>query len=91
MKKAEFIEAVAEKANLSKKDAAVAVNAVLDVIVETVAAKEKVSITGFGAFDSKLVKARVGRNPQTGDTMQISAKQRVSFKVGNSFKEAVKP
>lgn len=89
MKKAELVAAVAEKSGLSKKDAEKALNAVLDSIVETVAAGDKVSLIGFGTFETRTRNARTGRNPRTNATIEIPASTQPVFKAGRGFKEAV--
>lgn len=89
MKKAELIAAVAEKSGLSKKDAEKAVSAVLDSIVEAVAAGDKVSVVGFGTFETRVRNARTGLNPRTKETIQIPASKQPAFKAGRAFKDAV--
>ena len=90
MNKTPLIEAIADKANLSKSDASKALEALQQTIVETVSAKETVTLTGFGTFAAKERAARTGRNPQTGEELQIAATTTPSFKAGKSFKDAVK-
>ncbi len=89
MKKAELIAAVVEKTGLTKKDAEKAVNAVLDTVVETVAAGDKVALVGFGTFESRKREGRVGQNPQTGEKIDIPATTVPAFKAGQAFKSAV--
>ena len=89
MNKAELVTAVAAKTGLSKKDSEKAVNAAFDTITETLAAGEKVQVVGFGVFETKERGARVGRNPQTKEEMEIPASRVASFKVGKALKEAV--
>ena len=89
MKKAEPIAAVAEKSGLTKKDAEKAVSAVLDSIVEAVAAGDKVSVVGFGTFETRTRNARTGLNPRTKETIQIPASKQPAFKAGRAFKDAV--
>ena len=89
MNKTELTMAVAEKAGLSKKDAAAAVNAVLDVIGSTLAAGEKVSLPGFGNFEVKTRAERQGRNPVTKETVMLPAAKRPSFKAGKNLKDLV--
>ena len=67
MNKTELINAVAEKADLSKKDAEAAITAMVDAITEALAQEEKVQLVGFGSFEVKTRAARVGRNPKTGE------------------------
>lgn len=89
MNKTELTAAVAEKTGLSKSAAAAAVQAVTDVITEELAAGGKVQLVGFGTFDVTERAAREGRNPQTGETMTISASKAPKFKAGKALKDAV--
>ena len=89
MNKNELIAAVAEKTGLAKKDADKAVKAVIETVVASVAAGEKVEIVGFGTFEGHERKARQGKNPQTGAVMEIPGSVVPSFKAGKAFKEAV--
>ena len=89
MNKTELIMAVAEKAELSKKDADKAVNAMLDTIMETVALEEKVQIVGFGTFEIRNRSERQGRDPRTNSPITIPASKVPAFKVGRAFKNAV--
>lgn len=89
MNKTELITAVAEKADLSKKDAEVAVTAVIDAITEALVQGEKVQVVGFGAFEVKERAERIGRNPQTKETIQIPASKTPVFKAGKALKDAV--
>ncbi|MBM7703416.1 HU family DNA-binding protein [Metabacillus iocasae] len=90
MNKTELVNAVAEKSELSKKDAAKAVDALLDTISTTLAAEDKIQLVGFGTFEVRERAARTGRNPQTGEEMQIAASKVPAFKAGKELKEAVK-
>lgn len=90
MSKRDFVEAVAENAGLTKKDADAAVKAVTQVIIEQVAAGDKISLVGFGTFESGTRAARQGRNPQTGEPMDIPETKVPKFKPGKAFKDAVK-
>ena len=81
--------AVAEKAELSKKDAEKAVAAVFAAIEEAVAAGDKVQLVGFGTFEVRERAARTGRNPQTGAEIKIAASKQPAFKAGKAFKDAV--
>ena len=83
------IDAVAEAGNLSKKDAAVAVNAVTDAIVAALKNGEKVQLVGFGNFEVKEREARECRNPKTGETVMAAAAKRPAFTAGKSLKEIV--
>lgn len=87
MNKAELIDAVAKQAQLSKKDATMAVNATLTSIKKATKKSDGVSIVGFGSFNQVKRKARKGRNPQTGETIQIKASKSVRFRPGKAFKE----
>ena len=89
MNKVELVAAVAEKAELSKKDAEKAVSAVLDAIVEALASGDKVSVVGFGSFEVRERGERTGRNPRTKETIVIPASKQPVFKAGKAFKDAV--
>ncbi|HIP12964.1 MAG TPA: HU family DNA-binding protein [Arcobacter sp.] len=90
MNKAEFIDAVASKTGLSKKDAKAALEASLETITETLAKKETVSFIGFGTFSTSERAARVARVPGTGAEVQVPATTVAKFKVGKALKDAVK-
>lgn len=89
MNKTELIAAVAEKASISKKDADSAVNAVLDTIVEALAADEKVQLVGFGTFEVRSRSARQGRDPRSNSPITIPASKVPAFKAGKAFKDSV--
>lgn len=89
MTKAELINAVAEKAELTKKDSDKAVTAVIDAITEALANGDKVSLVGFGTFEVKNRAARQGINPRTKEAMPIPASKLPAFKAGKALKEAV--
>ncbi|PTQ74701.1 DNA-binding protein HU-beta [Nitrosomonas oligotropha] len=89
MNKTEMIEEIASRTNLTKADAARAVNAVLDTIVETVAKGDDVTLPGFGSFKSVQRAAREGKNPKTGEKLQIAATIAPKFSAGATFKNAV--
>ena len=89
MNKAELIAAVAEKTDLSKKDAEKAVNAAIETITDTLKKGGKVQIVGFGAFDVKERAARVGRIPRTKQEITIPASKVPQFKAGKALKDAV--
>ena len=89
MNKTELVAAVAEKAEITKKDAAAAVEAVFEVIGDEMQKKEKVQLIGFGTFQTSARKARTGRNPRTGETIKIAAANVPSFKAGKALKEKV--
>ena len=90
MNKTELINAVAEKAGLSKKAAEAAVNATLSAITEGLKTEEKVQLVGFGSFEVKKRAARVGRNPKTKESIEIPASVVPVFKAGKALKDAVK-
>lgn len=90
MNKTELVAAVAAKAELSKKDAEAAVKAVVDSISEALADGDKVALVGFGTFDVKTRAARTGKNPRTGEQIEIPASKVPSFKAGSALKDAVK-
>ena len=89
MNKAGLIEAVAGAANLSKVEAARAVDAVVTSIASTLQDGEQVSIVGFGTFSVKQRAARTGRSPRTGETIQIAARNVPGFKAGKGLRDAV--
>ncbi|HWQ40801.1 MAG TPA: HU family DNA-binding protein [Desulfosporosinus sp.] len=89
MNKAELVSAVAEKADMSKKDAEKAVKAVFEVIEESLAQSEKVQLVGFGTFEVKDRAERTGRNPQTKEAIIIPAAKVPGFKAGKALKDAV--
>ncbi|GGC99591.1 MULTISPECIES: HU family DNA-binding protein [Pontibacillus] len=90
MNKTDLINAVAEKSDLSKKDATKAVDAVFDSITETLKDGDKVQLIGFGNFEVRERAARKGRNPQTGQEIEISASKVPAFKPGKALKDSVK-
>jgi len=89
MNKAELIQAVAAKSGLAKKDAEAAVAAVIDSITEAMKAGEKVALVGFGTFAVKARAARTGKNPQTGETIEIAACKVPAFAAGKALKDAI--
>ncbi len=89
MNKTELIAAVAEQAELSKKDAEKAVKALTDVIAEELKKGEKVQLVGFGTFEVSERAAREGRNPQTGESMTIKASRNARFKAGKALKDSL--
>ena len=89
MNKTELIASVAEKSGISKKDAEKAVAAVIDTIVETVAAGDKIQIVGFGTFEQRTRNARTGCDPRTGKSIEIPASKVPAFKAGRQFNETV--
>ena len=89
MNKTELIAAVAEKAELSKKDAEKAVKAFTDVVTEELVKGEKVQLVGFGNFEVSASAARVARNPKTGEPLNVEASKTPKFKAGKALKDAV--
>ena len=89
MNKTELIAAVAEKAELSKKDAEKAVKAFTDVVTEELVKGEKVQLVGFGNFEVSSIAARLSRNPKTGEPMNVEASKTPKFKAGKALKDAV--
>lgn len=89
MTKTELIAAVAERTGATKKDAEQIVNATFETIAAQLAAGDKVQITGFGSFEIKSREARTGRNPLTGETIQIAATRTPAFKAGKALKDRV--
>lgn len=90
MNRKELSNAVAKKVNLTQAVVNDAVGATFDTIKETLAKGEKVEIIGFGSFEAKLRDARTGRNPQTGETIEIPATVSPTFKAGKAFKDYLK-
>ena len=89
MNKNELIEAVADNADISKSSAGHAVDAVLNAITDALKKNEKVTLVGFGTFEVRQRKARTGRNPSTGETIEIKASNSPAFKAGKALKDAV--
>lgn len=89
MNKAELIEAVVEKTSVSKKDADTVIKATFDAISEAMANGDKVSLIGFGNFEVRERNARTGKNPRTGEAIEIAACKVPSFKAGKALKDAV--
>jgi DNA-binding protein HU-beta len=87
--KSELVEAIADQAGLSKADAERALNALIDSVQNAVAGGDKVTLPGFGSFSRSQRAARTGRNPRTGEPVQIAASQGVKFSAGAAFKSAV--
>ena len=90
MNKNELINAVAERANITKKDAEIAVSATFEAITDALCEGEKIQLVGFGSFEVKKREARVGRNPKTKETIEIPATKVPVFKAGRILKDAVK-
>ena len=89
MNKAELIEAMADAADISKAAAGRAFEGMVDALTDAMKKGEQVSLVGFGTFAVKERGARTGRNPQTGETIQIKASKTPSFKAGKALKDAV--
>ena len=89
MNKTELIVALAQKAEITKKDAEKAVNAFVDVVCDALKTGEKVQLVGFGTFEAKERPARVARNPRTGEEITIEASKTASFKVGKALKDSL--
>ncbi len=89
MNKSELIDHVSETCNLSKADAGRAVDAVIGGISGALGRGESVALTGFGTFEVRSRAARTGRNPKTGETLQIAASKAPGFKAGKALKDAV--
>ncbi|MCC3356314.1 MULTISPECIES: HU family DNA-binding protein [Bacillaceae] len=89
MNKTELISAVAESAELSKKDATKAVDAVFEAVQNALSSGDKVQLIGFGNFEVRERAARKGRNPQTGEEIEIAASKVPAFKPGKALKDAV--
>lgn len=89
MNKGELIDSVAEKANVTKKDADLVLTAAIESIMEAVSKGEKVTLVGFGVFEPRERSAREGRNPKTGEVLTIPATRVPAFSAGKLFKEKV--
>ncbi len=89
MNKTELVTAMAEKAELSKKDSEKALKAFIDVVTEELQKGEKIQLVGFGTFEVAERAAREGRNPLTGEKMQIKASKAPKFKAGKALKDVV--
>ena len=89
MNKTELASAIAEKAEISKKDAEKALKAFTEVVAEELKKGEKIQLVGFGTFEVSERAAREGRNPQTGETMQIAASKSPKFKAGKQLKDSL--
>ena len=87
MNKTELIASVAEKTGLTKKDADRVVAATFETIAQAMADGDKVQVSGFGSFDVKARDARTGRNPKTGEPVEIAASRRVTFSASKTLKD----
>ena len=90
MNKTELVAALAEKAEVSKKDAEKVLNAFIETVEDAVKADDKVQLVGFGTFESRKREARMGNNPQTGAKVEIPACKVPAFKAGKAFKDLLK-
>ena len=89
MRKPELISAIADQADLSKDKAGEALNAILEQITQALERQETINLIGFGSFTQRARGARRGKNPQTGEEIEIPASNTVAFKPGKALKEAV--
>ena len=89
MNKTELIAAIADQAELSKKDSEKALKAFVDVVTDELKKEHKVQVVGFGTFEVSMRAEREGRNPQTGETMKIAACKAPKFKAGKALKDAI--
>ena len=89
MNKSELIAAIAAKTGETKKNAEASLNALIDVVTETLVKGDKVQLVGFGTFEVSMRAEREGRNPQTGETMKIAACKAPKFKAGKALKDMV--
>ncbi len=90
MNKNEIISNISDKSGLTKKDVELVVNGLLNEITSALASGEKVQFVGFGTFEARKRSSRMGRNPQTGETIEIPETMVPAFKAGNKLKDAVK-
>ncbi|MBZ8181166.1 MAG: HU family DNA-binding protein [Oscillatoria sp. PMC 1051.18] len=91
MNKGDLVNEIAEKANVTKKQADAVLTAALETIMDAVSNNDKVTLVGFGSFEPRKRKAREGRNPKTGDKMEIPETVVPAFSAGKLFKEKVAP
>lgn len=89
MNKNEFVAAIAEKSGLTKKDAEAALNAYTEVVTDALKAGDSVQLIGFGTFEVRERAARQGRNPHTGETIEIAVAKVPAFKRGKALKDAI--
>lgn len=89
MTKAQLVTKLAEEAGVSRKQADETLNALVETVVKTVKKGENVKVPGLGIFRLRKMKARIGRNPQTGEPIKIPARKKVGFSVAKTFKETV--
>ena len=91
MNKAELISIVARKTNLTKKETELVLTTILETIVDVVASGEKITLVGFGSFEVRERKSREGRNPKTGEKIEIPTSKLPAFSVGKFFKKRLNP
>ncbi|URD53707.1 HU family DNA-binding protein [Chroococcidiopsis sp. CCNUC1] len=91
MNKAELVDVIASKTNVTKREADTILSAITETIVEVVSGGDKVSLVGFGSFEPRHRQAKEGRNPKTGEKMQIPATRVPAFSAGKLFKDKVAP
>lgn len=91
MNKAELISIVSRKTNLTKKETELVLSTILETIVDVVASGEKITLVGFGSFEVRERKAREGRNPKTGEKIEIPTSRLPAFSVGKFFKKRLNP
>ncbi len=89
MNKSELIAAVAKEADLTKKDAEAAVNAVVGTVTDALKKGDKVQLVGFGTFETRERAARTGKNPRTGEAIKIAASKVPAFKAGKALKDTI--
>ena len=89
MNKADFINAISEKTEISKKDVNIVINAFQEVVTETLKRNDNIVLTGFGKFESVKKAAREGKNPMTGEKINIAAKMAPKFRPGKALKDAL--
>ncbi len=89
MNKNEFVAAIAEKSGLTKKDAEAALNAYIEVVTDALKAGDSVQLIGFGTFEVRERAALQGRNPHTGEAIEIAAAKAPAFKPGKALKDAI--
>ena len=89
MNKTEFVETIADNADMTKADAGRVVDIFITTITRELKKNRSVTLTGFGTFEVRKRKARVGRNPKTGEAIQIKASKAPAFKPGKVFKDAI--
>jgi len=90
MNKSELINAIADKAEISKADAGRALDSFVEVLAKALKKNDKVSLVGFGTFAVRKRAARTGRNPKTGEPLKIAASKNPTFKAGKALKDAIK-